>query len=147
MVLIPSSVAFASIEIQDEHIMPIAEPVVQNYSDPPSWADGAFNGTWGLTLLGVPVAELGWIEGYFSAVQFFGRIEGYFAESGEEEATAKLEGFIILFNLIGVISNISSNESTFAMGLGGPSENGDFYYRISLILGPSWYIAGKWREI
>lgn len=116
-------------------------------SDPPDWATGEFNGTWGVSLIGVPVAELGWVRGYFSAIGIFGKIEAEFAEWKDDEPTAYLSGIIILFNMLGVIGNLTSGEETFFMGLGAPSENGTYYYRISMILGPSWYITGTWREI
>ena len=116
--------------------------------DPPGWANGEFNGTWGVSLLGAPAVELGWVEGYFSAMGVFGRVEGYFAEWKNEEPISYISGFIILFNMIGVIGSIENpDNSTYFMGLGTPNEYGEFYYRINLFIGPSWYMTGNWREI
>jgi hypothetical protein len=117
-------------------------------NDPPGWATGEFNGTWGLSVLGLPAVELGWIYGYFSLINIFGRIEGYFSEWKYEEPTAYITGYIILYNMIGVISDIDNGDNTsFFMGLGVPNEKGVFYYRINLIFGPSWYMTGTWKEI
>jgi hypothetical protein len=119
-----------------------------NFNDPPDWADGEFNGTWGISFLGLPLLELGWVYGYFSAIEVFGRLEGYFAEWKDNEPKSFITGYIILYNMIGFIGEIDNPDNgTFFMGLGAPNENGEFYYRISLIFGPSWYMAGTWREI
>ena len=118
------------------------------FDDPPGWANGEFNGTWGISLLGLPAVELGWVFGYFAAVGIFGRIEGYFAEWKDDEPVSYIAGYVIAYNMIGVVGNLTNtNESTFFMGLGAPNENGEFYYRISLFLGPNWYIMGTWREL
>jgi hypothetical protein len=118
------------------------------FNDPPDWATGKFNGTWGLSLLGLPAVELGWVEGYFSAVGIFGRLEGYFAEWKDEEPVSFITGFILLYNMIGYVGSIQNPDNgTFFGGLGAPNENGGFYYRINLIFGPSWYMAGTWEEL
>ena len=115
---------------------------------PPDWATGEFNGTWGLSALGLPALELGWIEGYFSVLGIFGRIEGDFAEWKNNEPTAYLSCFVIGYFMIGAIGDyINPTNSTYFVGLGSPNENGEFYYRINLIVGPSWYMMGTWREI
>jgi hypothetical protein len=148
IIMLLSPIGLAQIADQNDEIKTINHIQKSlDTKDPPNWATGEFNGTWGLSLLGAPIAELGWVEGYFSAIGVFGRIEAEFAEWKDEEATARLEGFVILFYMLGVIGNITSTEETFFMGLGTPNENGEFYYRISLILGPSWYMVGTWREI
>ena len=116
--------------------------------DPPEWANGKFNGTWGLSVLGLPAAELGWVEGYFFAAGIFGRFEGYFAEWKDEEPVSFIAGFILLFNMVGYVGSLQNPDNgTFFSGLGAPNENGEFYYRINLIIGPSWYMQGKWEEL
>jgi hypothetical protein len=88
------------------------------------------------------------VEGYFSVFWIFGRIECNFAEWKNEEPTGYLTGFVIGYYMIGVIGNyIDPNNSTFFVGLGAPNENGEFYYRINFIIGPSWYMTGTWQEI
>jgi hypothetical protein len=119
-----------------------------DFNDPPDWADGEFNGTWGISLLGLPLLELGWVYGYFSAIEAFGKLEGYFAEWKDDEPKSFISGYIILYNMIGYVGEIDNPDNgTFFMGIGTPNENGEFYYRISLILGPNWYMTGTWREI
>jgi hypothetical protein len=143
--------------VLSENIIPIKneteeienyEVVDKKYLDPPAWANGRFNGTWGLNVLGVPTIELGWVYGYFDAVGIFGRLEGYFAEWKDDEPVSFITGFIILFNMIGYVGSIENPDNgTFFSGLGAPDENGEFYYRINLIIGPSWYMEGTWEEL
>jgi len=117
-------------------------------NEPPDWANGQFNGTWGLNLFGMPVAELGYVYGYFDAVGILGRLEGYFGEWSDPEPVSFIAGFIFLFNMIGYVGSIDNPDNgTFYSGLGTPNENGEFYYRINLIIGPSWYMEGTWEEI
>ena len=119
-----------------------------SFNVPPDWATGEFNGIWGLSALGAPALELGWVEGYFSVLGIFGRIEGDFAEWKNNEPTGYLSCFVIGYFMIGVIGDyINHTNSTYFVGLGAPNENEEFYYRINLIVGPSWYIMGMWREI
>ncbi len=116
--------------------------------DPPNWATGEFNGTWGVSAGGLPVLELGWVEGYFDNLGIFGRIEGDFAVWENDEPTAYISGIIIGYYMIGVVGDyLNPDNATFYVGLGTPNENGEFYYRINLFIGPSWYMEGTWREI
>jgi hypothetical protein len=116
--------------------------------DPPEWANGKFNGTWGISLFGLPVAEMGYVYGYYNALGIFGRLEGYFGEWKDPEPVSFITGFIILFNMVGYVGSIENPDNgTFYSGLGAPNENGEFYYRINLIVGPSWYIEGTWEEL
>ena len=132
-----------SLEVSDSFFK---NKIIRN--DPPSWANGEFNGTWGIGLGGIPAVELGWVEGYFDAVGIFGRIEGDFAVWGNEEPTAYIRGIILGYFMLGVVGDyINPDNATFYVGLGAPNENGTFYYNIHLFIGPSWYMEGTWREI
>lgn len=146
MILSPIGFAQNADNIEEVKSQNLIQKQIDNL-DPPEWATGEFNGTWGVSFLGVPMAELGWVRGYFSVLGIFGQIEAEFAEWKDNEPTAHLAGIIILFNMIGIIGNLTSGEETFFMGLGTPNENGEFYYRISLIVGPSFYMTGTWGEI
>lgn len=116
------------------------------HDTPPDWAMGNFSGEWGISIVGIPILPLGWIEGYFSVIGITGRIEGVFAEFKDEEPQAFIQGFVILYNMIGIVGDIETGNGTFFMGLGFPNENGEYYYRISLIIGPSFYMMGTWSE-
>ena len=70
---------------------------LEDLNDPPDWANGEFNGTWGVSLLGLPLLELGWVYGYFSAIEVFGRLEGYFAEWKDYNPKSFITGYILLF--------------------------------------------------
>ncbi len=143
-----SPITLSETVISDEKGIEEIENDSRIFNDPPDWATGKFNGTWGLSLLGLPAVELGWVEGYFSAVGIFGRLEGYFAEWKDEEPVSFITGFILLYNMIGYVGSIQNPDNgTFFGGLGAPNENGEFYYRINLIFGPSWYMAGTWEEL
>ena len=116
--------------------------------DPPDWATGEFNGTWGISIGGLPAIELGWVEGYFDNLGIFGRIEGDFAVWQNDDPTAYMNGIIIGYYTIGIVGDyINPDNATFYIGLGAPNEDGEFYYRINLFIGPSWYMEGNWREI
>jgi len=150
-IILVSPVVLSEITISDEKLIQSIVNVNNEPPftyDPPSWATGRFNGTWGISLLGLPAVELGWVVGYFSAAGVFGRLEGYFAEWEDEEPVSFIAGFIILYNMIGYVGSIQNPDNgTFFGGLGAPNENGEFYYRINLILGPSWYMEGTWEEL
>ena len=120
----------------------------EDIDDPPGWATGEFNGTWGISALGLPALELGWVEGYFSVLGIFGRIEGDFAEWKNNEPTGYISCFVIAYYMIGLVGDYKNpDNSTFFVGLGAPNENGEFYYNLNLFVGPSWYMIGTWREI
>lgn len=38
--------------------------IVTKLDDPPEWAEGEFNGTYGKIVLGKPSVELGWARGF-----------------------------------------------------------------------------------
>ena len=119
-----------------------------NIDDPPDWATGEFNGTWGACPLGLPAIELGWVEGYFSVAGIFGRIEGDFAKWENNEPTGYFSCFVIGYYMLGVLGDyLNPDNSTYCVGLGAPNEYGEFYYRLNLIVGPSWYMTGTWREL
>ena len=116
--------------------------------DPPSWATGEFNGTWGVSIGGLPTLELGWVEGYFDTLGIFGRIEGDFATWENEEPTAYISTIVLGYFMIGIVGDyLNPDNATYCVGLGAPNEDGEFYYNIHLFIGPSWYMQGTWREI
>ena len=116
------------------------------YDTHPSWAMGNFSGEWGISFLGFPIISLGWIKGYYSVLGLTGKIEGVFSEFKDEEPQAYIKGFVLLYNMIGVVGDIETGNGTFFMGLGFPNEKGEYYYRISLIVGPSFYMMGNFKE-
>ena len=93
------SVISANIGFNDESDYKI----VNKMGDPPEWADGEFNGTYGKIILGKRSVELGWAEGYWSSdpigSELFqkGRMEGYYVEWGDEEPIYFMEAYSIGF--------------------------------------------------
>ena len=50
--------------------------------------------------------------------------------------------------MVGYLGSLQNPDNgTFFSGFGAPNENGESYYSINLIIGPSWYMQGKWEEL
>ena len=113
---------------------------------PPEWATGNFTGEWGLSVLGVPFVPLGWIEGYYAQSGILGRYEGYFAEFNVTNATGKIAGFMLGPFMIGGVQDIATGNGTWFVGIGGVNETQQFYWRLTGILGPNFYIYGTYTE-
>ncbi|UCD13132.1 MAG: hypothetical protein JSW60_06110 [Thermoplasmatales archaeon] len=111
--------------------------------EPPNWANGNFSGEWGLNLLGIPVTPLGWMEGYYQNIGF-GRLEGVFAEFNET-ATGKISGIMLYVFFLGGVEDIATGNGTFVSGIGVANET-HFYWRISAIIGPSFYIYCEYTK-
>ena len=112
---------------------------------PPDWATGNFSGTWGISILGIPTIELGWIEGYFQ-VGIVGRVEGVFAEYDKSE-TAQIGALVIGYFFLGVVGNETTGNWTYCVGLGGFDEtSSEFYFNLHLFLGPGFYMRGTFSE-
>jgi hypothetical protein len=119
------------------------EKSVCTLDDPPEWANGNFSGEWGITLLGLPVKALGWIEGYYQNIGF-GRLEGYLAEFNKTAST-KISGVMLYVFFLGGVEDISTGNGTFVSGIGIANET-HFYWRISAIIGPSFYMACEYSK-
>lgn len=112
-----------------------------NTTTPPDWAVGNFSGVWGLNILGVPLEPAGWIEGYYSDTFLF-RMQGVYGKNNETEPMCNISTWAFGPFLFGGAQNISTGNGTFIMGLGGVNETQHFYWRISAIIGPNFYIYG-----
>ena len=77
---------------------------------PPDWATGNFSGTWGISILGIPTIELGWIKGYFQ-IGIVGRVEEVFAEYDKSE-TAQICTLIIGYFFLGMVGNETTGNWT-----------------------------------
>jgi hypothetical protein len=134
--------------------MPIsmALPVYNNnmisLDDPPDWASNYFVGYVGVTnQSGGPQIPAGYIIGYVED-DFKGKYAGIIAveENEDPEPVGFLAGYIIGPFLLGVISNISTDQQTFMVGLGMRNET-HFYFRLMAIVGPTYYMAGIYSEL
>ena len=137
-----------------------AHKIVNKMGDPPEWADGEFNGTYGKIFLGKPSDELGWAKGYWSSdpirYSLFekGRIECYFGEWGNEAPISIME--TNLFShfkhpfyhsvLIGTITELATENKKFCTCLGKIGIDGTLNYNIIVINGDNVYFIGTYSE-
>jgi hypothetical protein len=114
--------------------------------DPPDWATGNFTGVWGFNILGQPFRPLGWVGGYYSDI-FCIKFAGVFAEFEDQQPTGYLGGYIIGPFMLGIVGNITTEEETYFVGIGGYNEtSSEFYWRIIGIVGPSFYMYGTYTR-
>jgi hypothetical protein len=116
----------------------VKEQSIQTMEDIPDWAIGNFTGVWGLNIGGQPGTPLGLFIGYYGTNLFAGMFTNTSAPSGW------LWGFRFSFFMFGMVANITGEQSTYIVGLGGFNET-HFYYRIMGIVGPTIYIAGVYN--
>lgn len=115
-------------------------------NDPPEWATNYFIGVIGVTdVNGKPQPYTGYIAGYCED-DFKGRFFGILTEDIESEPKGFIGGRIVGLFLLGIISNYSGNQQTFIAGLGLKNET-HFYFRLMGIIGPTFYITGKFSPL
>ena len=120
------------------------EMPVDALDDPPEWANGNFTGVWGLTLLGVPLAPVGWISGYYENIGL-GRFAGVFAEFNQTNATGALIGMMLWVFFIGGVGSLATENGTYVAGIGVANET-HYYVRLHGIIGPSYYIHVEYTK-
>ena len=126
--------------------LPIKNPsAVLNNDTPPDWAAGNFSGVWGLNLLGFPLPASGWVEGYFANKPGLGRLEASFAEFNVTNATGLISGFMLWIFFMGGVSSVATGNGTWVSGIGVANET-HFYWRLSAITGPSYYIHCEYSK-
>jgi hypothetical protein len=125
----------------------INKQVFQEYLlDPPEWASCYFYGFVGLTNQnGQPGIYWGLTAGYCQD-DFKGRFAGLITENSEEDPRFFMTGKITGPFLLGIIGNISTEKYTGIVGIGFRNET-HFYFRLMGIVGPTFYIAGKYLPI
>ena len=119
----------------------------QNYLiDPPEWATSYFYGIVGLTnQQGQPENNKGITLGYCQK-DFKGRFAGVITENSEKGPKLFIGGKTAGPFLFGIIGNISTEKYTGMVGIGFRNET-HFYFRLMGIVGPTFYIAGKYLPI
>lgn len=144
LVAMPATMAVSLPKIYDiKTNIATNESSVSTVDEPPEWANGNFSGEWGLTLLGIPITPLGWIEGYYQNIGF-GRLEGVFGRPNCSEE-GKISGIMLYVFFLGGVENIETGNGTFVTGIGIANET-HFYWRISAIIGPSFYIFCEYTK-
>jgi len=114
--------------------------------DPPEWASGYFYGIVGLTNQnGQPGNNRGVTAGYCQE-DFKGRFAGIIAENSEKDPEIFITGKITGPFLFGIIGNISKEKYNGIVGIGFRNET-HFYFRLMGIVGPTFYMAGKYFPI
>ena len=134
---IPAATALSHQPLSKPPVLLTSPPHYTN-DTPPSWATGNFSGVWGVTILGVPVAPLGWITGYYQTIGF-GRLEAVYANFNETNATSFLKGIMIWIFFLGGAGDLQTGNATWVSGIGVANDT-HFYWRINAIIGPSFYI-------
>jgi len=126
-------------------IFPMTSQVSLDTNAPPDWAAGNFSGVWGLNLAGVPLPPAGWVEGYFDNQPGLGRLEADFANFNVTNATGLIAGFMLWVFFIGGVQSVETGNGTWVAGIGVANET-HFYWRLSAIIGPSYYIHCEYSK-
>lgn len=131
-----------------------------NMDEPPEWAMGSFNGTWGRCFLGIKGEELGWIEGYWESeligyTRFEkGHFEGYSGEWADEEPTKFIKAEYLSYHISDGLLSFGKSTTTYidtgkessGIGLGKLRLEGTLEYRFIIIPGFNWYFSGSWDK-
>jgi hypothetical protein len=129
----------------DTQILSINKPILTT-DTPPDWATGYFVGVIGMTnSTGYPQPHRGIVAGYCSD-DFKGRFAGVIAKNTESEPIGYTGGYIRIPFMFGIIGNISSKKQISMVGLGVCNET-HFYLRIMTLVGPTFYMAGKYSPL
>jgi len=143
----PLTVAYPNISTLNRttNLLNPMEKSVYNETNPPDWAEGNFSGVWGLNLLGMPLEPAGWMKGYYSQ-KFIFRMEGIYGNNNESFPRNNIATWAFGPFLIGGAQNITTQNGTFIAGLGGVNETNHYYWRLSAIIGPSFYMYGTFTK-
>lgn len=117
-------------------------------NDPPDWATHGFIGVLGVTdAMGKPQKPASIIAGYCQN-EFKGKVAGVIAIREGEENIPKgyFAGQINGPFMFGILGNITNEKKTFIVGLGFRNET-HFYFRIMALVGPTFYISGKYMPL
>jgi len=125
-------------------IMPSIKKQTVNLDDPPDWAKGNFTGVWGINILGIPLAPLGWIAGYYQRIGL-GNLAGVFGGFNDTNATGEIVGIMLWIFFLGGVGSIETGNGTYVSGLGIANET-HYYMRLNAIIGPSYYIFVKYAK-
>ena len=156
-------ISFGSISanlIVDNQIKSYMPEDQRNMGDPPTWAMGTFNGTYGFLKHGNPSLELGRIDGYWESnvigYSSFekGRLQGEFFEN--ESLTPIWDFSANLFSkhkstymrsiVIGRLSNLQVDNTYLLFGTGKLSFDGTLEVKIFTVLGDNYYLNGEWNR-
>jgi hypothetical protein len=115
-------------------------------SDPPDWASGYFYGIVGLTdYNGRTQNHMGYTAGYCQD-NFKGHFAGLISSDSDRDPELFIAGKITGSLLFGSIRNITTEKHLGIVGIGIRNET-HFYFRLMAIIGPTFYIAGKYYPI
>ena len=126
--------------------------------DPPDWAMGTFNGTYGYLKNGNPSTELGRFEGYWESISIGytlfekGRIQGEFFEDESLipnwEFSAKLISKDITAyrkaTIFGKIKNVQEDKTYLISGNGQIYFDGRLDIKMYIIFSDNLYLDGQW---
>ena len=135
--------------------------VKSDSEEPPSWADGTFNGTWGvreyILFIGVVNISLGNVSGYY-AKKHLGWIAGTLYVKNETDKDTPVSEFKGLFFDVFFCGRLgkmdvevdenynTSNDETPFVGIGYQNET-EFDWRLMGLKGPTFYMKGEFKEL
>jgi hypothetical protein len=144
----------------DNQIKPYIPKEQRNMGDPPTWAMGTFNGTYGFLKHGNPSLELGRFEGYWESniigYSYFekGRLQGVFFENEtlipiwnfSANVFSKHKSTYMSTIFFGRLSNLQEDNTYFLFGIGKQSFDGTLESKIFTVLGDNYYLSGEWKR-
>jgi hypothetical protein len=125
-------------------LKPLLKKQTVSLDEPPDWANGNFTGVWGVNLLGVPLAPIGWIVGYYQNIGL-GNFAGVFGSFNDTNATGAIIGMMLWVFFLGGVGSIETGNGTYVSGLGIANET-HYYIRLHAIIGPSFYIHVEYTK-
>ena len=145
LITMPIITALPTELVQNPHtLMPILKKQTISLDEPPDWAKGNFTGVWGLNVLGIPLAPIGWIVGYYQNIGL-GNFAGVFGSFNDTNATGAIIGIMLWVFFLGGVGSIETGNGTYVSGIGVANET-HYYVRIHAIIGPSFYIHVKYTK-
>jgi hypothetical protein len=142
VLLTPLASAVQSSQYYSDHV------VYCDYStlETPDWATHEFRGVIGVTdELGHPLKPVRYIAGYCKD-SFKGKFLGVIVDKNEAEPREYFGGLVKGPFLLGFIDPHNADKRLPCVGIGGNNAT-HFYFRLMLIQGPTYYIAGKFNPM
>ena len=127
-------------------------------NNPPDWAMGSFNGTYGILKHGIPSLELGRIEGYWESNVIGysrfekGRLQGEFFENESlipnwnfsAKLFSRFQSTHSISIIYGRLSNIQEKNTYFLIGIGKVTIDGTLEFKIFNILNDNYYLKANY---
>jgi len=121
------------------------EKITSPEADPPDWANGEFNGLWGLDIWGEWQIPAGWMFGYYKISTKLGYFYAGFADFGEDNATWFIQGYFFGPFMIGSFGENEYANETLFVGIGRYNDT-DYHWRLMGEVGPTFFVEGTYEK-